>query len=136
MSIKLQFANKIFNGEKEVEFRKIFPLKFKNTNLIFVYCTNPIRKIIGHFSLKQIIKDSINNLWEKYKNIGGISEESFFDYFRNKKIGYALEIDKYRYYNIGIDLSVLSPNKKFFPSQSYIYLDCQMAFKILEIANQ
>ena len=56
LSIKPEYAEKIFSGEKRYEFRKAV---FKNQLIqtVVVYATMPVGKIIGEFNIKQILKD-------------------------------------------------------------------------------
>ena len=46
LSIKPEFANKIFEGTKKYEFRRAI---FKNPNIkkVVVYSSSPVKKIIG-----------------------------------------------------------------------------------------
>ena len=54
LSIKPQFAEKIFEGSKKFEFRRSI---FKNPNvkIIIVYGSAPISKIIGEFEIEEIL---------------------------------------------------------------------------------
>ena len=48
LSIKPEFANKIFDGSKKFEFRKVI---FKNEKIktVIVYASSPVQKVIGGF---------------------------------------------------------------------------------------
>ena len=50
LSIKPEFAFKIFDGSKKFEFRKAI---FKNNNVksIIVYASSPVQKVIGEFEI-------------------------------------------------------------------------------------
>ena len=48
LSIKPEFANKIFNGTKKFEFRRTL-FKKKEVKKIVVYASAPISKVIGEF---------------------------------------------------------------------------------------
>lgn len=53
LSIKPEYAYKIFSGEKKFEYRKIiFKKKIKS---VIVYATKPVGKIIGEFEIEDII---------------------------------------------------------------------------------
>ena len=97
LSIKPQFAEKIFNGSKRFEFRRSI---FKNpeVNKVVVYASAPISKIIGEFEIEDVLKSEISSLWKKTKQFSGISEEYYLDYFKGKEDGYALKIDKPKKY--------------------------------------
>jgi len=92
ISIKPKYVEKIISKEKTYEFRRsIFK---KEVERILIYSTSPEKKIIGYFKLNKIIKDCPKNLWNNFSEEAGINEEDFFDYFKNKKEGFALKIDE------------------------------------------
>ena len=64
LSIRPEYAEKIFNGKKKYEYRRVI---FKNRNIhsIVVYATKPIKKIIGEFEIDEILSDRPNKIWEK-----------------------------------------------------------------------
>ena len=77
LSIKPEFANKIFEGTKKYEFRRAI---FKNPNIkkVVVYSSSPVQKIIGEFEIDRIIIHDLETLWNKTKKYSGISEDFFF----------------------------------------------------------
>ena len=92
LSIKPKFAEAIVDGRKIFEFCKNKFSK-KDMNCIYIYATSPIKRIIGLFKINNIIEDSPSALWDGLKEQAGVSEDEFFDYFRNKEMGFALEIN-------------------------------------------
>lgn len=54
MSIKPEWAKKIYSGEKFVEWRKIKPKNFSIENKIFLYETSPIKKVTGYITIFDI----------------------------------------------------------------------------------
>lgn len=93
LSIKPEFANKIFDGTKRFEFRKAI---FKNENIksVLVYSSSPVQKVIGEFQIEQIIKHDLETLWDLTKEFSGITEEYFYDYFADREHGFAIQIKK------------------------------------------
>lgn len=56
MSIKPEFVKRILAGEKLYEFRKTI---FKqNVDKVFIYSTDPDKKIVGYFEVGEIIRDT------------------------------------------------------------------------------
>ena len=55
LSIKPEFAAKIFEGTKKYEFRRAI-FKNKNVKKVVVYASSPVQKIIGEFEIEDIIK--------------------------------------------------------------------------------
>src|SRR5690606_7715480 len=82
--------------------RSIF--KSEDIDTIVIYCSFPVKKIIGEFKIKNVYKKEPQQLWQETKLFSGISEESFFDYFKDKEVGYALEIDELKIYDCPLDI--------------------------------
>lgn len=118
LSIKPEFANKIFNGSKKYEFRRSI---FKNPSVkkIIVYASSPIQKVIGEFEIDSILMDDLDSLWKRTKKHSGISKEFFFSYFSQKEIGYAIKIKKTKKYKTPL---CLRRDFRIIPPQSYAYV--------------
>ncbi|MDD5162962.1 MAG: ASCH domain-containing protein [Candidatus ainarchaeum sp.] len=118
LSIKPEYAEKIFSGEKQYEYRRLI---FKNRDIsqVIVYASSPIKKVIGEFEIKKIFFDDIESLWNKTKYHSGISEENFFKYFLNKERGYAIKIGKFFKYEQPL---CLKEKYGLMPPQSFAYI--------------
>ena len=118
LSIKPEFAEKIFNGTKRFEFRRSI---FKNLNVktVVVYASSPTQRVIGEFKIDRILCDGINNLWLQTQKYAGIDKKCFFNYFSDKQQGYAIAIKGVR-----MCRKPLSLKEKFnmLPPQSFSYL--------------
>lgn len=88
ISIKPEYAEKILNGEKRIEYRKKIPACY---NHFYLYATSPIQKIIGYVGRHGTINGTIENIWEATKDYSGITHEEYLKYFKNK--GYAKGIE-------------------------------------------
>jgi predicted transcriptional regulator len=97
MSIKPEFASKIFDGTKKFEFRRSI---FKDTTVkkIIVYASHPIQKVIGEFEIDGILTLDIEKLWQQTHQNSGISKQYFLKYFVDKEHGYAIKIKNTRRY--------------------------------------
>ena|SRR5690554_5471427 len=95
LSIKPEYAFRIFSGEKKVEYRR---KPIKNANKVIVYVTKPIGRILGEFKIDDLICAPPSELWEKTHQIGGIKREAFFDYFRGRDQAFALAIKNVKKY--------------------------------------
>ena len=118
LSIKPEFALKIFDGSKRYEYRRTI---FKNhkVNRVVVYASNPIRRVIGEFEIEDILHDDVQALWTKTKSHAGISKKSFLEYFTNKSKGYAIKVKTIRLYDAPLPLNSLTVSS---PPQSFMYL--------------
>lgn len=97
LSIKPEFAEKIFDGTKKYEFRKSI---FKQTGVkkIIVYASSPVQKVIGEFQIEDILNDYVDKIWQKTHLYSGISKEFYQMYFENKEKAYAIKVGKvFRY---------------------------------------
>jgi len=117
LSVKPEFANKIFEGVKRFEFRRtIFKEK---VNTVLVYASSPTKKVIGEFEIDEIINDSLDNLWRRTKKYAGIGKEYFYTYFADKEHGYAIKIKKITKYNRPL---CIKKDLKLTPPQSFVYV--------------
>lgn len=118
LSIKPEFAFKIFDGTKKFEFRKTI-FKNKAVKTVVVYASSPIQKVIGEFEIEKILNYDLETLWSLTQNDSGISEDFFYEYFGDKERGYAIEIKNTKKYSSPKNLQ-----KEFniFPPQSFAYL--------------
>lgn len=118
LSIKPEFAFKIFEGKKKFEFRKAI---FKNPNVktVVVYASSPVQRVIGEFEIDSILSSDPNEIWKQTKEYSGISEDFFYEYFADKKIAYAIKIKKTKKYKQHLRLQ---DNYNVVPPQSYLYL--------------
>jgi predicted transcriptional regulator len=118
LSIKPEYANKIFDGSKRFEFRRVI-FKKPNIKTVVVYASSPVKKVIGEFEIENIISFDPKSLWGITKKYSGISEDFFFEYFSNRKVAHAIRIKSTMKYkeplSIKDDFNVIPP-------QSYVYL--------------
>ena len=121
LSIKPKYVEEIINGNKKYEFRKsIFRCK-DDIELVYVYSTSPVKKIVGAFTIENIMEDHPRNLWENFREFSGIEKEEFFSYFEDCKNGFAIGIENVEVFEDPIDPK--SSNPDFVPPQSFYYTD-------------
>lgn len=118
LSIKPEFANKIFNGSKKFEFRRVI-FKSPDVKTIIVYASSPVQKVIGEFEIEEILNEDLNSLWEKTKDFAGIPEQFFFQYFGEKHKGFAIRIKKTKKYKTPL---CLRKDFNISPPQSFAYV--------------
>lgn len=118
LSIKPEFAEKIFSGEKIFEYRKA--AFSRSVSTVVVYATQPVGLIIGEFDIDRVLEGTPGELWNATKAGAGISEDFFSEYFKGKPRGYAIKIKGSRLYGKAINPYRTSGN--FVPPQSFRYL--------------
>jgi predicted transcriptional regulator len=124
LSIKPEFAFKIFDGEKKFEFRKVI---FKNPDIrtVVVYASSPVQQVIGEFEIDDILSSSPDEIWELTKNYSGISEMYFHEYFENRLVAHAIKIKNIKRYKKPMSLK---EDFNVRPPQSYLYLNEEVVY--------
>ena len=74
LSIKPEYVQKIISGEKKYEYRR--KLCKKEIDRIYIYCIQPVKKIIAEVEVTGRIEDDKELLWTKTRGASGI-EKSF-----------------------------------------------------------
>ncbi|MBK7481886.1 MAG: hypothetical protein IPI72_03950 [Flavobacteriales bacterium] len=118
MSIKPEFATKIFDGSKRYEFRRMI-FKQPNVTRIVVYASSPTQKVIGEFEIECILEHHPKELWNRTREGAGISKGYFMEYFGTKDVGYAIRIKTTKLYR---KPRCLKADYNLKPPQSYLYL--------------
>lgn len=118
LSIKPEFAERIFDGSKKFEFRKAI-FKDERITTVVVYASSPTQKVIGEFKIDSIINDEPMKVWRRTKNHAGINEDYFFQYFADRQIAYAIKVKKVKRYRKPL---CLRQDFNLTPPQSFMYL--------------
>lgn len=90
LSVHPEFAQAILDGTKTVEFRKR-PLAPDVTH-VAVYATQPVRRVVAVFSIEEQVLDAPRRLWNKFKNVAGISQEKFLAYYEGHERGVGIMV--------------------------------------------
>ncbi|WP_081099977.1 RNA-binding protein [Leptospira weilii] len=90
LPIKPEFAHKIINGEKNIEFRKKFSSQEVET--IVIYSSSPEKRVIGYATVDSIVIDTPDSLWKRFYKKGGIDKDRFSFYFNGKETGVGIRI--------------------------------------------
>jgi predicted transcriptional regulator len=124
LSIKPEYVQEIIKGNKKFEYRKrIFK---KDVESVIIYCTMPVGKIIGEFTIEKIINDSPKEIWNQTSSYSGISKDSFLDYFSGRNAGFAIKIKEFIKYDEPINPKEI--DNGFIAPQSYKYIENETEF--------
>jgi len=119
LSIKPEFAHKIFDGTKKYEFRKqIF--KDSSVKKVIVYSSSPEQKVIGEFTIDDILNDTPSDLWLQTRDYSGITQSFYEEYFRGRKNAYAIKVASTKLYEQKKNLSDFDI---IYPPQSFAYVE-------------
>ncbi len=119
LSIKPEHAQKIFGGLKRFEFRKAIFRK-EGVQTVVVYATLPVGKVIGEFTVGEIIENEPATVWKATKAHSGISRTFYDEYFLGRSIAFAIEVQNPKLYAESLDLEDVHPSGS--APQSFCYL--------------
>ena len=95
LSIKPAFADAIFNKTKTFEFRRTL-FASPDVKKVLVYASSPIQRVIGEFTIAEILSMTPDALWGATRHGAGISEHYFRQYFNGKRVAYAIGVGRIR----------------------------------------
>ncbi|MGI0120097.1 hypothetical protein [Zooshikella sp. RANM57] len=119
LSIRPEYANKIFSGEKLYEFRKTIFVDLR-VKVAVVYATRPISKVIGQFDIENVIQGTPQQIWSVTKRSAGVSKEFFDKYFDGKSCAYAIKVNNPTTYDRPQTLQEVINRST--PPQSFCYI--------------
>lgn len=135
LSIKPQYVEKILDGQKTVELRKVKP-QLEIGDFILVYESSPSKSLIGWFEIKEIICEKPKILWKKVKNDAGVTKKEFDTYYQKSDMGVAIRIEDRHTIKKPIPLHTVREKwTKFRPPQSFHYLKEEEISIAEEITN-
>lgn len=119
LSIKPEFADKIFAGTKRFEFRRTI-FRSADVKTVVVYSSSPVQRVVGEFDIRRVLELGLDELWKKTNKHAGIDKEYFDEYFDDKGTGYAIEIAHAKLYPEPKTLTSVCATAK--PPQSFCYI--------------
>lgn len=117
MSIHPVYAKRLLDGSKCVEFRKT--RLSSDIRYVVIYATAPIKRVVGYFSVKQIVIDTPTEIWFQYRRVAGIGQSEFHEYYEGSMQAVAIEVAQMHVLSRPKPISVMADNTR--PPQSYQY---------------
>lgn len=117
LSIKPEYVGKILQKKKIYEFRKKLPTR--SVDVIHIYCTYPVKKVVAKIQVTGILKASPSLLWEETKHFAGISRSDYRQYFRGCKVAYAFSLGELTVFDSPKDINEYG---LVVPPQSFVYV--------------
>jgi predicted transcriptional regulator len=118
LSIKPEFASKIYDGTKSIELRRVKPARF--VQRVLVYETSPVSRITGWFTLRWIKSLPPKLAWSRFRKSMGIGRDGFHAYFRNCRNAILFAVSRIHRFVSGVKLTSLGRGVR--PPQSFVYL--------------
>lgn len=123
ISIRPSYFQAILEGRKRYELRKV-AIVTARTDRIFFYVTRPVGRIAGSFKAGSTIEGKPLSLWKRIGGQSGVDRETFFSYFKDHEMGFAIEITDLTIFKNPIDPWARIPD--FGPPQSHFRLSPSM----------
>jgi predicted transcriptional regulator len=121
-SIHPKYAEKIFEGTKTVELRRVRPRKIEEGVLALLYVSSPIKSLCGAFKVNKIIEKPVNQLWDEVKDEAGIGYEEFESYYQGATTGVGIFFSEVWCLPTPIKLQELQDELiSFYPPQGFRY---------------
>lgn len=130
-SIKVEYSQKIFSNEKQVELRRQ-DVHVKENEKCFIYTTTPVKRITGYFIVKEKVRLPVEKLWARTREIAGITKSQFMKYFKGCMEGTAIFFKHVRRFVQDLTLDELKQIiRDFRPPQSYCNIDERINLMII-----
>ena len=117
LTIKPQYVEKIIAVQKKFEFRK-FRCR-DGIDTIVIYATAPTKKVVGEVRFLGIIKDDVEDVWQKTNDFSGIPKKDYNAYYKEHKVAVAYQLGEVTVYDEPKTLMGLGLN---YVPQSFAYL--------------
>ena len=131
LSIKPEYAAKIFSGEKTVELRRV-RTRLTQDDIVLVYVSSPSKALVGLFEVEKIIQEKIElqqdikNYWNLVYEKAGISSQDFEKYYQGASFFVGIFLRNPKKFDVSVNLENLRQQiPEFTPPQSYRYLKQQ-----------
>jgi predicted transcriptional regulator len=123
MSIKAEHARKVVSGTKKVEIRRSFSKKWTGCK-ISIYASGREHSLVGEASIKRVVVDKPENVWERFHHQIGCTKEEFDKYTGSKDKIYAVVLENAIPYKKSVSLREVSSltKEKLRPPQNYYNL--------------
>ena len=122
ISVRPEYAERIFAGVKTVELRRTRPRLLRG-DLVLIYVTSPVKALAGACEVVEVIQGTPEALWEIVQDQAGISVEEFRNYYAGATVGFGIYLKNVYRFPDPLHLEQLRTEwPRFHPPQSYRYL--------------
>ncbi|MBF0495682.1 MAG: ASCH domain-containing protein [Deltaproteobacteria bacterium] len=116
VSIRQPYVDLILHGRKTVELRRRAFSRL--VDLLFIYVPRPVQRIAAYASVRQMDKDTPENIWFRYHQTVGVNRDEYLAYYTGSESAVAIVLGPPVKLPRPIPLAELG----LAPPQSYIYL--------------
>lgn len=83
-SIKPKYAELIFSGQKQIEYRRQVPSRKLVGVTIFLYASAPVQQVLGTITVKKHLIELPIDLWRKTRKLSGMKLKDYERYFKSR----------------------------------------------------
>lgn len=120
LSVKPKYADAIFAGSKQFEFRRAL-FRERSVRRVVVYASAPVCRVIGEFEIARVLSLDLEDLWSTTEYAAGIDKKTFDAYFTGKLVGHAIAVSAPRRFRKPVGLWAAFRISR--PPQSFQYLN-------------
>jgi len=121
LSVKTEFADKIFDGRKTIELRRRRP-RVELGDYLVIYVPTPCKGIVGVASVDQVVEARLGTLWRKVRHGCGVTYTEFRAYFAETSTGYGIFLSRPARFTSSLALDTIREIEPGFTPQGYKYL--------------
>lgn len=122
LSIRPQYADKIFEGDKTVELRRVCPRYIKRGSLVLIYVSSPVKSMAGAFEVDRVVEEPLRELWKMVRDRAGVTHQEFKAYYNGVRKGTGIFFSKVSLLPEPIKLEDLKGQmENFHPPQGFRY---------------
>lgn len=122
ISIRPVFVQRIFDGSKKVELRRVKP-KIQSGDVVVIYATAPVKAVVGWFEVSDIVSESPPLLWSLVSDKAGVTFDEFSRYYEGAGRAIGIECRNAQQLSQPLKLDYLRQYwHSFTPPQLYRYL--------------
>lgn len=122
LSVRPQYAEKIFEGSKTVELRRVRPKYINKGTLVLIYVSSPVKSLSGAFKIDRIVEKTPSKLWGMVHKKAGVTRKEFNAYYKGVSIGIGIFFSEFFPLSKPIELQDLKQKTSaFHPPQGFRY---------------
>lgn len=117
ISINPVHVDKILNGSKKYEYRKVSCRE--DVESMIIYSTSPVMKVVAEAKISMILEGRPETIWNQTKQFSGISKDYYDEYYKGRNKAIAFKIENVIVFD---EKKLLSDYGVECPPQSFIYV--------------
>lgn len=122
LSVRPEYADKIFEQRKTVELRRVRPKYLQKGDLVLIYVSSPIQALAGAFKVERVVEEPLEKFWSMVKKKAGVTRQEFDIYYEGVSTGVGIFFKEVWQLPEPISLHTLKQQAPLFqPPQSFRY---------------